>query len=467
MEQVLTGPNDLWPKELHELCRQVCKPQNFIAMKNTFWCLLFFFSLGLGKSSAQSIAGVWVFPQNGVRLTLSEPDAQGYGQYYIQYPNGMSNQNAYLLQGSAITFAAFNYGQDQTFAITGYDGQQLGLQSQNPPQNLVLQRESAAGNAYTNQTNATGSGAVLASQSSYQLTEGHWQAALQFARFVLGTQLSTADEHAFRQSLIEEFNANPQATLTEIESLASQMQQLYQLTDLSQIALSRNMLLAALYQNFEQQAQKTYFYTLMQKYAPIIQIDPATGLALTWRDVDGYLGLMAFYSELAGQPLQISDEDRITYAQYLSQQFAIADQQTKASICTMATLNEYLRAAFAQLSPAEQQQAAAQLLQGVGYQGNYNYQGGYQNDYYDQQFQQGYNQAYEQNQNLGQFPDGIDTPEKQRAYLQEMQTRMQTNNMMFNTMQNIMTQQHATSLNIIENMGNSGNYWEVTYDNNY
>ncbi len=405
-------------------------------MKKTLWIFLSSLSTVFSALHAQSIAGTWLLPQNGVQLTLSEPDARGYGQYQIQYPNGTGNQNAYLLQGSVITFAAFNYGQDQSFAITFFDGRQLGLESQNPPQSLMLQRSEAGA---TSSHHA--SGAVLASQGGYQFTQNHWMAALQFAQFTLGGQLEPADERAFQQALIEEFKANPQASLSEIEALANQMQQFYQLTDLNQIALSRSMLLAALYQSFEQQAPKTYFYTLMQKYTPLIQIDPATGLALTWQDVDGFLNLMMFYGELAGQSISFSQEDRMAYGQYLSQQFSIADPQTKASICSMAILNQYLRALYAQTPPNQRQQFAAQLL---GTQQNY------------------------AGQNTSSYPQtnpNTRTAEQQIADLQLMQMQMDHNEQMFDMMNNILLEQHATSLNIIENMDDQSNtYWEVNYD---
>ncbi len=294
--------------------------------------------------------------------------------------------------------------------------------------------------------NSPSNSAVLAEQNGLSLTQAHWQSALQFAEFVLGGKLNPADEQAFLQSILSDFESDPQATLKEIEDISAQMQQFYQLSDLGQIALSRNMLLASLYLALQQLPEKPYFYTLMQTYAPVISLDPATGLALTWRDVDGFMGMLQFYAEVAGQPVQFTEEDRMAYAQYLSQLFVAADPQTKASICTMATLNEYMRSLYAQLSPAERQQWAAQLLQNNGYQQDY-----------AQDYTQDYSSYYDNPQNTyGSHP----SPSAQEA-LQQMQTKLQLNDMMFNTMQNIMLNQHATSLNIIENMGSSNNYWEV------
>ena len=414
-------------------------------MKNILWIFCF---LPLSILAQAPLAGSWLLPEQGVRLTLSQADAQGRGQYLIEYSNGFSNQNSYWLQQNQITFAAFNYGQNQTFTILQLTQNSLSLQSDNPPQSFQLQRENGtpAQNTLTMSSASMSSGAALASQNGYTFTEAHWQAALQFAEFVLGSKLAPADEEAFKQATLADFRANPQASISEIENLTSQMQQFYQLSDLGQIALSRNMLLASLYQNMQQLPQKPYFYQLMQSYAPAIQFDPATGLLLSWRDVDGFMGVVQFYAELAGQPMQFTQEDRMAYAQYLGELFNTADPQTKASICIMATLNEYLRSFYAQLSPAERQQWAAQLLQ------NNSYQQGYAQDY----------SSYGNPQNsYGSNP----SPSAQEA-LQQMQTKLQLNDMMFNTMQNIMLNQHATSLNIIENMGSSGNYWEVV-DNNY
>jgi hypothetical protein len=37
--------------------------------------------------------------------------------------------------------------------------------------------------------------------------------------------------------------------------------------------------------------------------------------------------------------------------------------------------------------------------------------------------------------------------------------------MYYQTMSNMMLENHATMMNVIENMGGGDSYWEVTYDN--
>ncbi|RME06136.1 MAG: hypothetical protein D6816_08070, partial [Bacteroidetes bacterium] len=63
-----------------------------------------------------------------------------------------------------------------------------------------------------------------------------------------------------------------------------------------------------------------------------------------------------------------------------------------------------------------------------------------------------------------QWPEGVNTKEEKQAYLRKKQEEMQFSNYYFNTMSNMLTENHATMLNVIENMGGGENYWEVKYN---
>lgn len=110
-------------------------------------------------------------------------------------------------------------------------------------------------------------------------------------------------------------------------------------------------------------------------------------------------------------------------------------------------LNEYIQKGYGQLS--DQQRLAFQNEVNTRYQP---YTANYDNSLPD----------YTDPANL--WPTGVDTPEEKRAYLEKKKSDYQMNQFTFNTMQNMMMQQQSTSLNIIENMGNSGDYWEIKYN---
>ena len=285
---------------------------------------------------------------------------------------------------------------------------------------------------------------ALAASGGYTYTEGHFQKGLRFVEFLVDQRLTPEEIEADREESIEEFRKNPAMAIQQTQTLDQQMQQVYTLTDPVQIALVRSALLSQFQYLFNQTTEQPVMRQLIDKYCPVLAFDPYNSVAFTKKDFDGMVNLMQFQAELSGQPFYLDDATYLQWKEYFTQQFLNGTVETRQSMAVMGVVSEYLLAWYAQLDESGKQQVAnAMLAQSLPQQ---NYEQG--NDY-----------SYEV-----QWPEGVNTKEEKQAYLRKKQEEMQFSNYYFNTMSNMLTENHATMLNVIENMGGGENYWEVKYN---
>ncbi len=422
------------------------------------------------------LAGTWQMPQAGITL---EFDAAG--NYVVTYANGQSVQERYSLQGNQLTMSRFYYGQDQHFQIVQLDQQTLVLQALDgqPGMQFSFQRAGAApaaggfaqappANTYpanpmsaSPMTGPAASGQVLAQAQGYQFTSDYFEKIVRFAEFLIAGRLSEAERQQALQECIAEFQQMPQAFLQTIEQIDAQMSQFYQIEDVAQLGLLRSMLVGQLNLAYQQMPpeQKPYLGRLIDQYTPVLAYDPSTQMALTWRDVEGYAGVFTFYLEIAGQPMQVSQQDLQALATTLTQQFQTATPEQKAALCAMSLYDEYLRNAWAQLTPQQQEQMRQQVVAQLA--GMMQQDAAQPYGYGNVAGQPAYGYPGADQQPAGNYPT---SREQLDAWLAQKQQEMQTNNFIFNSMQNMLMEQHATSLNIISNIGGGDDYWEVKYD---
>ncbi|RLD60260.1 MAG: hypothetical protein DRJ05_05010 [Bacteroidetes bacterium] len=301
---------------------------------------------------------------------------------------------------------------------------------------------------------------VLATSNAYNYTEGHFNKALRFLEFILGTQISESEKQQGLKESIAEFNMAPLQSIQQVEQVDLQMQQLYQLTDPVQIALARSMMLYQLFAASSNMQEIPFMIQLMNKYTPMLAYDSDNMLVFTEPDFQGYLKMAQLNAQATGQNLQYSEEEVQQLRAYLSEQFNFISLEQKQSMCTMAVMAEYSTASYNQM-PAEQQTAwQNQMLNQQAYQ----YQSNQSNSMEDA-FQQGYNLQQEQNANYEvEWPAGVNTKAEKQAHLQQMRSNMNSNAASFGIMNDVMMNNHATMMNSIENYGGTGNYWEVKYD---
>lgn len=424
-------------------------------------CCLLVLTHGARSQNTNLLLGTWQLPEAGLTLQF---DAEG--TYLVTYANGQRVQAQYSLLGSQLTMAQFYFGQDQHFQIVQLDPQTLVLQAIDgqPGTQFSFQRVGThtAMGGFAGQQMAAATptppapigtaGQVLGEAQGIQFTQAHFEKLVRFAEFLIAGRLSEGERQQALSESLAEFQQAPQALIQTIEQIDGQMSQFYQIQDVMQLGLLRSMLVGQFNLAYQQipPEQKPYLARLIEQYTPVLAYDPSTQMALTWRDVEGYAGVYAFYLEMAGQPVQLSPQELQALAATLAQQFQSATPEQQALLCSMSLYDEYLRNAWATLSPQQQeqlrQQAIAQLTSSM--------QGGM----YGGGNQPMYGSTY---QPTGQAPaPGEDI----NAWFARKQQELMTNDFIFNTMNNMLLEQHATSLNIIENIGGSNDYWEVKYD---
>ncbi len=298
---------------------------------------------------------------------------------------------------------------------------------------------------------------VLASSGGYNYTEGHFNKALRFLEFLLGTQITETEKQQGLKESIDEFHKHPQQSLQEVNEVDMQMQQLYQLTNPVQIALARSSMLSQLFQAAQYMEEKPLMIRLMDKYTPMLANDPQNMLVFTESDFQGYLKINKLYAKALGQKLQYSEQEIQQMRTYLSGQFNNMSLEQKQNLCVMAVIAEYSEASYNRMSNSEKAAWQNQIIERQAYQ----YQ--VQNNVNDP-FQQGYNYQQQKANYEVEWPQGVNTKAEKQAYLRQMRSRMNANAANFSIMNDMMLNNHATMLNTIENFGNTGNYWEVKYN---
>jgi len=264
---------------------------------------------------------------------------------------------------------------------------------------------------------------ILAQNANNQYTQAHFNKSLRFVEFLIGTTLQESDKQQMLQETIQNFNQNATAVINEVNNIDIQMQQLYQLTDVSQIARIRSALIAQIYINAQQnqQAQQSFIVRILNKYVPLLAIDTQNLWAFTYKDFEGFVKLMQFNYQLAGQQVQFSQQDLLQLKNLLTQQFYSMTPAQKQYLCSMQTLSDYMINVYAQMTPQQKQQWAAQM------QNNQSYTYNQTNNY----------------QNTGKRGSGSNAAAMKIYY----------DSMMNN---------HATMMNVFENY-DSNRYWEYKY----
>jgi len=278
---------------------------------------------------------------------------------------------------------------------------------------------------------------VLAQNGNYQYTQAHYDKALRYVEFLTGTSLQEEDKQQMLQETLQNFQQNPQAILNEVNNIDSQMQQLYQMTDVNQIARVRSALIAQIYISAQQnpQMQQSFIVRILNKYVPLLAIDTQNLLAFTYKDFEGYAKMIQLNAILTGQNFQPTQQELVQLKDYLTQQFYYMSVEQKQALCSMQLLADYTYNVYQRMTPAQRQQLQNQYAQAYAVQ-NQNNQSG--------------------------FPAGVNTPEQQQAYMREKQRQYNGNSAAMKIYYDSMMGNHATMLNVFSNY-DSNSYWEYKY----
>ena len=405
---------------------------------------------------AQTLQGLWYCSQEGVQLQFEMTNAN-QGTYQCQFSNGVQVQNYYQLNGSVITLYGLNNGYDMAYNIQ-LSGNQLLLSNQ--MQNWLFDRQTTATeykSHYDWQVQE-----VVAQSGGQQLTQGDIHVGYEFVEFVLAKALTNGDQQKLAQSFINEFKANPSASVQEVQVLRTQMPQIYALQDPSQIALARNAIIGEMYANLGAQRSESVVFQLLEQYNPILGFSASDKLVLTTRDVDGIIEFATCVNGLSGNA-SASKEEQQLFKNQIIQQFQQFGTEERQGIVVLTDYYLYMKGLYNQMSKEQQQQFQQQLVSSV-------------NTNNANQKEPDYTNASSLEELYGEDCTGCSDWMKEymqkrkngtatAADIEKYKAHIQSQNMYYQTMSNMMLENHATMMNVIENMGGGDSYWEVTYDN--
>jgi transcription termination factor NusB len=296
---------------------------------------------------------------------------------------------------------------------------------------------------------------ILATQDGLYYTEAHFDKSIRFIEFLTGTPLQDSDIEWLRQEALRNFHDDPQAVINEVNNIDAQMQQLYQTTDISQIAYVRSALICQIYLSTQQQAQNPpVIIQILNKYVIPLALDSQNLLAFTYKDFEAYIETMKFYAGILGQELVFSNQEIQQIQNTLVQQFYSMNLEQKKLLCSMQIFYEYLSNAYNNLTPVQKRQWQEQVLNQYYYTETFSPQ---------DSFNAGYQSSINDYRNYqAQWPEGVETTEQKQAYLRQRQREYNGNQAAMKIYYDTMMSNHATMLNVFSNY-DSNTYWEYKY----
>lgn len=299
---------------------------------------------------------------------------------------------------------------------------------------------------------------VLATSQGFNMTEGLFNKGLRFTEFLLGTKITEAEKQQGLQESIAGFQANPQYTIQETNSVDAQMQMLYQLADPTQIALARSGMICQLYVAFQNSPERPILRVLMEKYVPVLAYDPYNLLMFTEPDFQAYLDLMVMNYKMYGQEIYFDEATKNQYREYFVSQFLQGSVEVRQSLCVMGEIAPYIISSYQNLDYSQQQNVAASMMYSNNQTQYSTGNDGLTRDAYG-------NIDYSNPANIDKmWPEGVNTKAEKQAYLRKRQSEINSWNSGMQMMQNMSLENHATMLNVINNLGGGDDsYWEVKY----
>jgi hypothetical protein len=395
---------------------------------------------------AQSVAGKWYNSDYSITMILNE-DAS-YELYNAQ--NALTESGQFGIQQQYFLLQSAQTGLTTTYQILGYDGKQFNFFDPSSNVQFNFQRQQAA----TQPLSDVG-GRSLATKDGIELKQGHVDVYVRMMEFVVGQSLSTSDKSNIQRTCLEGFNENPAVQIQDAMSVRNSMSQIYALTDIGQISTARLMFISEFHKNWGQ-IQSTELGRLLKKYAPVETYDANTGLALTRKDLDGFIDFIDFMNSTVGGAQGMSMADKNSYKKQIVQNFATIGQEQQASVCMGSLLNNVMRENWKNMSYQQREQLKQQLLGQPAY--SYTPPETYNEDNWMSGFE---DNNWKPSPELEALRNKVNNGTATDADFVNYKAELDAQNMFFQTMNNMNTMSHVTSLNIIENMGGTGNYWET------
>lgn len=369
--------------------------------------------IAVSTLSAETIVGRWSAPDLGIEMVLN-PD--------FSYTFGMS-AGRYTITGNTIYFQDRTSG-GATVYMFFLDRDILRFIDINGvPINFVrVPGQASSGRA-------AGSGAVLAKQGGYTLTEGDVTAGIGVLQFIINGRVTDAERSALTEQSKKEFSINPEGFLKELQSLAVSRAMLSQVTDPIQVGLLRQALIVAFYQAAKNRsaAELPLFVQVMNRYVQVLAYDEPNRLALTNKDLDAFFDYTSFLYELnTGKIVTWSLSVRDSVRTDLIDRFPVLHLQEKQFYCGMGIIWNYFQYAWKSAAEAQRRQIVGGMFSG------------------------------------GTAPaPGINYGSIQPKVGAAVPSRQEMDDETFNTLKNVMLLDHVSTMNAWSAIGDSPYYYEI------
>ncbi len=403
---------------------------------------------------AQNPAGTWVDQKYNLKLVLN-----GDYSYQLSHPNGQS-RGQWRSNGNQFCLYDASGAQPVCYTVIQYSTDKLVLRDVNGIM-INYSRQQATGSPSVPGARTMPSGgnlkrgaASLASKGGVNLTQQHFSAGVDLIQFIIGQRIKGSEVQELKRQLIKEFNASPAYIVKELTTIGNAMQTVRNATDPLKIGLVRQQLFTAFYKATKgmTEQQKPLMVQVIHRYIQVLGYDPQNDLVLTNRDIDGYINYVLFNNQLSGNPVQLTDTLKASIRSQLVSNFASMNLDQKRLLSTSSLIWELMDANWKRMSNAQKQQYVAAYRAKV----SANFTANASKTTSTPGTSWGGNSG---SKSSGGW--GTKTRSGKKKSLAEMQREFNAKQNMFRMMQNMNTMSHATSLNIIENMGGTGNYWKV------
>lgn len=285
---------------------------------------------------------------------------------------------------------------------------------------------------------------VLASSQGMDLKRSDVQKGIALLEFIVAKHIKASEVTELEKASVRDFKKNPKGFLTEINSIGEAMKRAYTISDVAKLGAARQELFASLYLATLNTpvAQQPKLVQVMNRYVKVLTYDAQNKLVLTEKDIQGMINYTEFQSQLTGNGQKMSYTERATLKQQMVVLFSQMTLEKKQYLCSASLIWEVMEWNWNKMNTTQKQQFSAQYQQQVPQQQTVNYTNGGANTGFDQE-----------TQNLLDYYE--------RLYPTSAASNNTPNKATWDMMQRMQLENHVTSMNIIENIGGSGDYWEV------
>lgn len=416
--------------------------KKYIAIISFIFCL---------NAHAQ-VAGTWVENTTHAMLVLGADGSFQYSGTDGQF------QGTYGIQGNIFSMQDY-YNNTLQYSIQTYTDNQLVLMDQNGAY-YNFQRQGTA------QINLPWDDAkfdkALATKGNNSWKERETQIYVSFIQLLIGKKLTVAEMNQIRKSNITDFNENPQVIKNDVQQTENAMKQIFSFNSPDAVAYFREELIATLYQSVQQNPElnNSPLMSIYNQHVQILQYDPTSRLSLSNQDVEAYIQYLQFQNMLMGQSYNVSKQEAEMLQMQLVNGFNALELTQKQSIAYASFIWDVVEQQWSGLTAEQQQQYIAQVQSQMNVQNT---------TVSPQQVDQSMNTSQDYSADIQALVDKSKAEAAAKGmsvqeYINYKQRELNANSNMFNMMQNSMTENHATMMNVINNLGGGDDsYYYVDY----